>query len=91
MKYLLYLLTLPFTVGILPADKAIEAAYIQTGTADGVDKVQSYFVNRYAKPVYLDQGAAMYWVYKRRSLHVPLGKGVGMQVTTNSANLTIPF
>lgn len=68
MKYLFYFLVLPFTLGIQPLDKAMEAGYIQSGAEHTVTSVQNYLVDTYARPYYLDKLAAPYVIYRRKQI-----------------------
>jgi len=90
-KLLVYLLALPFTLGSVPLDKAAEAGYVQTGGSDLVNGTQNYLVNTYAKPYYLDSLAAPYFVYKKKELSIPVGKGDRLKLQTDRVTLSIPL
>lgn len=69
----------------LPANKAIEAAYIQTGASSSVSQVQSYALSKVKQLDYNHIGAATiyaYKVYKDRKLALTIGENrviVGLQ------------
>jgi hypothetical protein len=90
-QYWLYLAVMPFTLGIQPLDKALEAGYVQSGTDKLVTGTQNYLVDNYAKPYYLDKLVAPYFVYKKRELTLPLGNGDKIKFQPDSATLSIPF
>ena len=90
-QYWLYLLALPFTLGIPPLDKALEAGYVQSGTDKLVNGTQNYLVDSYAKPYYLDKLVVPYFVYRKKELTLPLGKGDKLRLQLDRATLSIPF
>lgn len=90
-KYVFYLLSLPFTLGIPPLDKALEAGYIQSGAEHTVNGVQSYLVDVYAKPYSLDKLAMPYFVYRKREITIPISGGDRLRIRTNEIDLSIPF
>lgn len=89
-KWLVYALVLPLTLGSMPADKAMEAAYIQTGASQYADNLESYFNNKYVIPLHLDKPASAYLIYKKKELTIPVGAD-RLKFNTSSVTLSIPF
>lgn len=81
----------PYTFGVQPLDKAIEAGYIQTGGQDFQNKLQSHMVDTYAKPYYLDKLALPYFVYRKREIVFRFWGGNSLKFQPDRATLSIPF
>lgn len=81
----------PYSFGIPPLDRAMEAGYIQSGASDYTGRLQSYVVGIYAKPYDLDKLVAPYFIYKRKQIPLSVGAGVKLKLELDKVSLSIPF
>lgn len=81
----------PYSFGIPPLDKAIEAGYVQSGMSGYSNRFQGYMVGTYAKPYDLDKLVMPYFIYKRKQIPLSLGAGVKLKIQPDRVSLSIPF
>jgi hypothetical protein len=81
----------PYSFGIPPLDKAIQAGYVQSGLSGYSSRLQGYMISSYAKPYDLDKLVMPYFIYKRKQIPLSLGAGVKLKIQPDRASLSIPF